>query len=58
MMAHDLPPWYIIYQQTQRRLAAGCFENLRPLLREVKGRRGQPAAAIFDSRVLQSTPYT
>src|SRR5579859_1588562 len=60
MMPHDLPPWYIVYQQTQRWLAAGCFEamvdDLRLLLRGVKGRRGQPSATIFDSRVLQSTP--
>jgi hypothetical protein len=26
------------------------------LLRRIKGRKGQPSAAIFDSRVLQSTP--
>src|SRR5437764_14601649 len=60
MMPHDLPPWSIVYQQTQRWLAAGCFEamveDLRLLLRGVKGRKGQPSAAIFDSRVLQSTP--
>src|ERR1700687_4872044 len=60
MMPHDLPPWYIVYQQTQRWLVAGCFEamveDLRLLLRGVKGRKGQPSAAIFDSRVLQSTP--
>ena len=60
LMPHDLPPWYIVYQQTQRWLAAGCFEamvdDLRLLLRGIKGRKGQPSAAIFDSRVLQSTP--
>src|SRR2546425_5283537 len=60
MMPHDLPPWYIVYQQTQRWLAAGCFEamveDLRQLLRSVKGRKGQPSAAIFESRTLQSTP--
>src|SRR5690242_7141673 len=60
MIPHDLPPWYIVYQQTQRWLAAGSFEamveDLRLLLRGVKGRKGQPSAAIFDSRVLQSTP--
>jgi transposase len=60
MMPHDLLPWYIVYQQTQRWLVAGCFEamveDLRLLLRGVKGRKGQPSAAIFDSRVLQSTP--
>jgi transposase len=60
MMPHDLPPWSIVYQQTQRWLAAGCFEarveDLRLLLRGVKGRKRQPSAALFDSRVLQSTP--
>jgi transposase len=60
MMPHDLPPWALVYQQTQRWLAAGCFEalihDLRLLLRGVKGRKGQPSAAIFDSRTLQSTP--
>jgi len=60
MMPHDLPPWYSVYQQTQRWLQAGCFEaivhDLRLLLRGVKGRKGQPSAAIFDSRTLQSTP--
>jgi transposase len=60
MMPHDQPPWYIVYQQTQRLLTAGCFEtmveDLRLLLRGVKGRKGQPSAAIFNSRVLQSIP--
>ena len=60
MMPHDFPPWYIVYQQMQRWLAAGCFEamvhDLRLLLRGIKGRKGQPSAAIFDSRTLQSTP--
>jgi transposase len=60
MMPNDLPPWYIVYQQTQRWLAAGCFaalvDDLRLLLREAKGRNRQPSAAIFASRTLQSTP--
>ncbi len=60
MMPNDLPPWYIVSQQTQRWLAAGCFaaivDDLRLLLREAKGRNRQPSAAIFDSRTLQSTP--
>jgi len=60
MMPNDLPPWYVVYQQTQRWLAAGCFtalvDDLRLLLREAKGRNRQPSAAIFDSRTLQSTP--
>ena len=41
-------------------MAAGCFEalvhDLRLLLRLGRGRAGQPSAAIFDARVLQSTP--
>ena len=60
MMPNDLPPWYVVYQQTQRWLAAGCFtalvDDLRLLLREAKGRNRQPSTAIFDSRTLQSTP--
>jgi transposase len=60
MMPNDLPPWYVVYQQTQRWLAANCFDaivdDLRLLLREAKGRSRQPSAAIFDSRTLQSTP--
>ena len=50
----------VVYQQTQRWLAAGCFaalvDDLRLLLREAKGHTRQPSAAIFDSRSLQATP--
>jgi transposase len=60
MMPHDLPPWYTVYQQTQRWINAGVFEalvhDLRAVLRLAKGRNEQPSAAIFDSRTLQSTP--
>jgi len=60
MMPNDLPPWYTVYQQTQRWIQAGVFEamvhDLRMLLRLAKGRKEQPTAAIFDSRTLQSTP--
>jgi transposase len=60
MMPNDLPPWYSVYQQTQRWIAAGVFEaivhDLRAVLRLAKGRKEQPSAAIFDSRTLQSTP--
>jgi transposase len=41
-MAHDLPPWPVVYQQTQRWIRVGCFEmivqDLRSLLREFAGR--------------------
>jgi transposase len=60
MLPHDFPPWEAVYQQTQRWLAAGCFEamvhDLRALLRLTAGRASEPTAAILDSRTLQSTP--
>lgn len=60
MMPNDLPPWEMVYQQTQRWIRAGVFEamvhDLRALLRLAKGRKEQPSAAIFDSRTLQSSP--
>jgi transposase len=60
MMPNDLPPWWVVYQQTQRWIKAGVFEamvhDLRALLRLAKGRKEQPSAAIFDSRTLQSSP--
>jgi transposase len=60
MMPNDLPPWYTVYQQTQRWLKADVFEamvhDLRALLRELQKRKSQPTAAILDSRTLQSTP--
>jgi transposase len=60
MMPHDLPPWWAVYQQTQRWLKAGVFEemvhDLRTLLRLAQGRKAQPSAVILDSRNVQSTP--
>ena len=60
MMPHDLPPWPVVYQQTQRWIRAGCFEiiveDLRSLLREFAGRNAKPTAMILDSRTVQSTP--
>jgi transposase len=60
MMANDLPPWHTVYQQTQRWLRAGVFEDmvrdLRMSLREIAERNPQPRAAIFDGRTLQSSP--
>jgi transposase len=60
MMPNDLPPWHTVYQQTQRWLKAGVFEDmvrdLRMLIREINDRMPQPRAAILDSRTLQSTP--
>ena len=59
LLPHDFPAWEVVYQQTQRWLAAGVFEDvvhdLRVLLRLADGRDWQPTAAIFDSRTLNST---
>jgi transposase len=59
-MPNDLPPWTVVYQQMRRWIDARCFEimveDLRILLREFAGRKGQPTAMILDSRTLQSTP--
>jgi transposase len=59
-MPTDLPPWYTVYQQTQRWIKVEVFEaivhDLRMLLREIAARMPYPRAAIFDARTLQSTP--
>jgi transposase len=59
-MPHDLPPWHVVYQQSQRWIKAGVFESLahdlRAVLRIAAGRKENPTATILDSRTLQSTP--
>src|SRR3989442_1600482 len=59
-MPNDLPPWPVVYQQTRRWAAAGCFEavvhDLRMLLREEAGRAPAPSAGVVDSQTLQATP--
>jgi transposase len=60
-MPHDLPPWEAVYQQTQRWLKAGVFEEMVHdlrilLLRLSEGRASSPTATILDSRTLRSTP--
>jgi transposase len=59
-MPNDLPPWEVVYQQSQRWLAAGVFQaitqDLRRILRSLVDRPEEPSAVIFDSRTLQSTP--
>jgi transposase len=60
LMPNDLPPWHIVYDQTQRWLAAGVFEtlvqDLRALLRLLAGREARPSAMVLDGRTLQSSP--
>lgn len=59
-LPHDLPPWPVVYQQTQRRLRAGLFESLvqdlRTVLRVAEGCNEAPSAVILDARTLQSSP--
>jgi transposase len=59
-MPNDFPPWSAVYQQSQRWLAAGCFEalaqDLRAVLRLAGGREPDPTAAIIDNCTLRSTP--
>jgi transposase len=54
------PPWWVVFQQTQRWINAGCFEDivddLRELLRVAMGKEAQPSVAIYDAQTLQSTP--
>ena len=60
LLPHDFPPWYTVYQQTQRWIAAEVFEtmvhDLRVLLRVASGRERHPTAVILDGRTMQSTP--
>jgi transposase len=60
LLPTNFPPWPAVYQQTQRWLAAGCFEalvhDLRALLRLAAGRAPEPTAVVLDGRTLQSTP--
>jgi len=60
MMPNDLPPWHTVYQQAQRWITAGVFEDmvhdLRALIRLAKGKKELPSAAIYDGRTVQSTP--
>jgi transposase len=59
-LPNDFPPWAMVYQQTQRWVAAGCFESivhdLRALMRVMEDRAPTPSAVILDGRTLQSTP--
>src|SRR4030095_12084828 len=61
LLPNDLPPWWVVQQQTQRWIRAGCFEtmaaDLRRLLRwAADPSHLTPTTAIVDSRTLQSTP--
>src|SRR5215813_732339 len=50
-ICHDLPPWHVVYQQSQRMIKASVFESfvhdLRAVLRIADGRKEGPTAAIL-----------
>jgi transposase len=58
MTPQDLPPYYVVYQQTRQWLKARVIEalvhDLRAVLRIASERNEKLTAAIFDSRTLQS----
>ena len=60
MLPHDFPPWQAVYQQGQRWLKAGVFEemahDLRELIRLASGKPAEPSAVILDGRTMRSTP--
>ncbi len=59
-LPNDLPPWPVVYQQTQRWLRAEVFQqmvhDLREILRMAQGRNAEPTAVVLDSRTMQSSP--
>lgn len=59
LLPNGFPPWEAVYQQTQGWLRAQVFEALghdrRVMLRLAVGRRGEPSAAILDSRTLRAS---
>lgn len=60
MLPTNFPPWPAVSQQTQRWIAAGCFEaivhDLRAILRWAEGWADEPTAVILDARTVQRTP--
>ena len=60
MLPNDLPPWAVVYQQAQRWLKSGRFEemahDLRRLLRVLEERGPEPTGSILDGRTVRSTP--
>jgi transposase len=59
MLPNDLPPWKVVYEQTQRWIKAGCFEavalDLRAVLRRALERKADPSVLMLANRTVQST---
>jgi transposase len=60
MMPNHFPPWHAVYDQTQRWIESGVFEDiaddLRKVVRQAAGKEPEPTVAILDSQTLRSTP--
>ena len=60
LLPNNFPPWKAVYDQTQRWIEAGVFENivddLRQTLRIALGKKPHPSVALLDSQTLRSTP--
>src|SRR4028118_32135 len=50
LLPHDLPPWRVVYQQTQRWIKAGVFEAMthdpRAVLRLLAERPAEPSVIV------------
>jgi transposase len=59
-LPQDVPPWPVVYHQTQRWLRAAVFadlvQDLRAVLRLADGHQEAPTAGILDGRTRQSSP--
>lgn len=60
LLPTNFPPWHAMYDQTQRWIAAGVFEDmvddLRAVLRVALGKKARPTTGVIDSQTLRSTP--
>jgi transposase len=55
-LPHDLPPCYVVYQQIQRWLRAGCFEMLVEDVRSAAARVGRAQEPTHGGRDRQPHP--
>src|SRR5436305_13931059 len=58
-LPHDLPPWRLVYWYFMRWQADGTLDRLlercRGDVRQARGRRRQPSAAVLDSQSVKTT---
>jgi len=58
---HDLPPWQIVYKQSERWIKTAAFDSLahdlRAVLRTAEGGKESPATAIEDYKTQQEIAH-